>query len=209
MAELTLVKRKKVARGIDEFYFEGDYEYKAGNYAVLKNEVGARPFTISSKPSDKLIRFTIKKEGDFTHLLWDMKEGETIEAEGPYGKDIEEIPHEHIVFVCAGTGVTPSIAMHGHSKDKGLNKTFKLIYSVSYWDDIIPTEIEDSIITITRDNKEGYEYGRIDENFVQKHVSKKELEEALFIVCGPLKMEREIKKILTALGAKHIKKERG
>lgn len=201
--KFTLVKRENIAKNIDHFYFKAtNFNFKAGNYVIIKIGEDQRPFTISSAPEEDLVRITIKKVGTTTEKIFDVKEGEDVEIEGPYGLSFDErFEGKDIVFICGGTGITPSLAFKSHIEKAGLNNKFKVFYSVAYEEEIIPC---DAKITITREEKEGYDFGRIDEEYLKKNLSEEDLEKAIFITCGPPKFEKEIKRILSELGAKDI-----
>ncbi|MFT4326561.1 MAG: hypothetical protein ACMXYK_03610 [Candidatus Woesearchaeota archaeon] len=201
----TLEKREKVAKGIEHFYFScPEFSYKAGNYVSLKNNAGRKPFTISSSPNESLIRITIKKVGLTTTEMFTMNPGDTIEAFGPFGLSFDErFTDKAIIFITGGTGITPSLAFHNHIMLNNLSNRLKVFYSCATADEIIPTDAE-SVVTLTREEKEGYFHGRITKVFLEKHLTQEDLENSVFVVCGPVVMEKEFKQILSEMGAKDI-----
>ncbi|MDP2672720.1 MAG: flavodoxin reductase, partial [Nanoarchaeota archaeon] len=52
---------------------------------------------------------------------------------------------------------------------------------------------------LSREKKQGYEYGHIDKNFLKNNIKNFNQN---FYVCGPFKMVRELKQVLIELGVK-------
>ena len=68
--------------------------YKPGQYAYLSFIEGSvskeiHPFTITSHPSEKELKFAIKILGDYTAALDRLKTGDTARIWGPYGSFAE------------------------------------------------------------------------------------------------------------------------
>lgn len=100
--------------------------HQAGQYAFLQfdhhNE--PHPLTIaSSGDNPNMLRFAVKELGDFTNQMkGNIRIGEPVEVEGPYGQFIFEDDCDKQVWVAGGIGITPFIARleylanHGGSK---------------------------------------------------------------------------------------------
>ncbi|MCV6576798.1 MAG: FAD-binding oxidoreductase [Cohaesibacter sp.] len=90
--------------------------HKAGQFAFLaldkKGKDEAHPFTISSAPSkDGLIRFSIKRLGDYTGLISDQfLVGETVRLSRGYGHFLRPLKAQKQIWVGAGIGITPFLA---------------------------------------------------------------------------------------------------
>lgn len=117
---LTLINNKLVGTGVREFTFEPEQPIKwiPGQYLhyVLehKNEDDRgheRWFTISSAPSESVIRITTRisneRSSSFKEALVSLKAGEKIEADGPEGDFIVDQPNRNLIFVAGGIGITP------------------------------------------------------------------------------------------------------
>ena len=117
----------KVAEIVDEtaeiksFYLEStehtQFRSQAGQYLTIKvdqeKESLIRTYTVSSAPDDPRLRISIKREetGTVSKYMHDeLKLGDTLLARAPMG-DFTLVDHKPAVFVAAGIGITPMIAM--------------------------------------------------------------------------------------------------
>jgi len=103
-----------------------------------------------------------------------------------------------------GAGATPFIAILRQLAKDHLIKGNTLIFSNKKHEDIILEREfklilgENCIFTLTREKRDGYEHGRIDEEFLKRYVKDFKQE---FYICGPDKFVSDIKKILERLKA--------
>lgn len=164
-----------------------------------------RPFTFTSLNFDQVLEFTIKGYYDHqgvTNKLHQLQPGDELIIRRPFGTINYQGPG---VFVAGGAGVTPFIAilrsLHRQDKLKGN----KLIFSNKTGRDVIlEQELRgmfnepDLILTLTREKNSGYQYGRVDQSLLRKHVDNFNQN---FYVCGPPAMVKDLKRILKDLGA--------
>lgn len=71
------------------------------------------PFSISSSPTERDLRLSVRLVGDFTRRLTSLKPGEPVQVFGPFGGFT---PHRYasyrrLVCIGAGIGITPFLAM--------------------------------------------------------------------------------------------------
>ena len=97
--------------------------HAAGQFAFVtfSTDEGAHPFTIASAPNalgtsaegEPLLRLVIKPLGDYTRTLRQrLRAGQRVDIEGPYGCfDGAGARHRQQVWVAAGVGVTPFLAL--------------------------------------------------------------------------------------------------
>lgn len=79
----------------------------------------SHPFTISSAPSEGVIRLTIKASGDYTRHLFDhLKEGSEAIVEGAYGLFNYKTGGEKQIWVAGGIGITPFLSFLRDLKDE-------------------------------------------------------------------------------------------
>jgi len=99
-------------------------ERKPGQYATIrvKRPDGwsePHPFTISCAPQEgSLVRFTIKKSGNFTSAVPELAPGAHVMCAGPFGafcKDIES--KNDIAMIAGGVGITPFLSVLRHFRD--------------------------------------------------------------------------------------------
>lgn len=169
----------------------------------LKKE--KRPVTITSLNDDLVLEFMIKKYPEhkgITEKLHKLKAGDRVIIEEPFGS----ISYKgEGVFLAAGTGITPFVAIFRQLKKENKFKKNELIFSNKTSKDVIlEKELKelfrkDLILTLTREKKDGYENKRIDWKFLKQKI--KNLNQ-YFYICGPEKFVEDIRKILKEIGIK-------
>lgn len=90
------------------------------------------PFTISSAPSEDVIRLTIKASGDFTRSLYrDLKMGADAIIEGAYGMFDYKSGSQNQIWIAGGIGLTPFLAFI-RDMDGQLNYNVDFYYTVRH-----------------------------------------------------------------------------
>lgn len=88
-------------------------QYQAGQFFMLRVLTAKQwwrphPFSVSSAPNSRFVRFTIGNRGDDTSLMPKLRKGTRVILEGPYGVFTEERrSREKVVLIAAGIGVPP------------------------------------------------------------------------------------------------------
>ncbi|MCC7004730.1 ferric reductase-like transmembrane domain-containing protein [Candidatus Nomurabacteria bacterium] len=188
------------------------YKFKAGQFCFLrldKNKLHARhPFTISSAPSEKNISFTIKNTGRFTETAKNLKAGDAISVDGPFG--VFTPPNDgELVFIAGGVGITPFMSIINDRLKNGASQKITLIYGSRNIKDIIFKKVFDSInqdwfkkvYVLSEDGDVvgfSYERGYVSRNIIEKYV--KNIKDSMYYICGPELMKNSIKKTLIELG---------
>ncbi len=113
----------------DTIIIEGDINLKcdAGEFAFLwLPGIGEKPFTLAN---DKPVTFVIKRRGEFTKALWDLKIGDFVYVRGIYGKTLENKKSKNALLIAGGTGVAvlPSLCR----KLKGEGSDLKILVGTS------------------------------------------------------------------------------
>jgi len=139
------VKKSKITcEVLDNKHFQEDFiltlkpykkvNFKSGQFALIHNKKGSRPFSIASPPSMQNLQFLIRKHlgGLVTPFLHSLKKGDKVEITAPYGtfilKDEQIKNSEEIIFISAGTGLAPFHAMILDLLEKYPGKKVKLIH---------------------------------------------------------------------------------
>ncbi|HZP16706.1 MAG TPA: FAD-dependent oxidoreductase, partial [Terriglobales bacterium] len=95
------------------------FGFVPGQWLSLKHtrpdgEEITRAYSIASAPSENS-RFALclnrVQDGFMSNLLCDMKEGDEIDCQGPFGDFILRPPMRDTVFIATGTGIAPFRAM--------------------------------------------------------------------------------------------------
>lgn len=218
--KVTLLAVNNITHGVKRLIVTKPkgYQFKPGqatdvavNKPRWKKEF--RPFTFTSLSEDKILEFTIKeyplaeypKHEGVTEQIHTLKPGDELLIDDPWGAINYKGPG---VFIAGGAGITPFIAiLRKLDKDNKLKGNTLIFSNKNKKDIIIEQELlkifeitpKKLILTLTREKVSGYQYGRIDQKFLKKHVSNFKQN---FYVCGPKTMVSEIREFLEKLGVK-------
>lgn len=187
----------------DEFSFEPGQAAEVGIDKDGWRDAG-HPFTFTSLPAWDDLQFTIKiypSHDGLTEQIGQLTEGDSFIVGDAWGT-IEYKGKG--TFIAGGAGVTPFIAILRMLADRGELSGHRLIFANKTEADIILREEFDAmegletIYVLSDENKDGFEHGRIDKDFLKKHISDFDQH---FYVCGPDEMVESINEALKDLGA--------
>jgi ferredoxin-NADP reductase len=173
------------------------------NSPAWKNE--RRPFTFTSLNDDPYLELTIKIYNDHqgvTNALNSLQAGDELIVHEVWGAISYKGPG---YFIAGGAGITPFISILRQLKKENRVEGNTLFFSNRTANDIILKEELENIlgagaIFLTTHEESGiYESKRIDEEYLQAHVSDPS---KYFYVCGPDKMITDINAALEMIGAK-------
>jgi len=147
--ETTLESSYELCKGTKHFRFRihPPFSFKSGQfvmvYALNELENRKRPYSIASSPSlAGSIELCLNRveNGFMSNYLCDLKGGETVPMEGPYGKFLVQEPIEKgVLFVATGTGIAPfrSQIEDLFQSGKAEGKEIWLFFGVRYETDIL------------------------------------------------------------------------
>ncbi len=180
-----------------------------GQYAFLKvlnnKQVSKEehPFSIVEINEMGGIVFSVKKIGDYTRTLGNLKSGDKVEIVGPFGIIHKKLDaHPEPVFVAGGIGITPFVATVEEALTSG--KKVYLYYSVRE-----PAEaLYDERFKELAEKFSNFKYklwisntrGKIGAQNIQQDIN--DLSKKFFFVCGPKPMMDSLKKQLREKGVK-------
>jgi ferredoxin-NADP reductase len=162
------------------------------------------PFTLTSLNRNENLEFTIKsypKHNGMTLALSKLDKGDYFIITDPWDSFKNKGPG---VFIAGGTGITPFIALLRQMQVDDKVDGSTLIFSNKSEKDILlyhefKEMLGDNFINVlTEEKMEPFLYGRIDKDFLQKHIS--DFNQP-FYLCGPDNFAEEIKAYLKELGA--------
>ncbi len=200
----VLTKKVLETPNVMSFYFKPKdnvmFKFKPGHFVNIsfKNDfenIGNRSFSIANSPTEEGLMLTIKKVGVFTSKIFDSKIGEEFEVLGPLGLPYIKNEKENYdyVFIAGGSGIVPFRSIIVYFKDKKYDNKMFLFYSNRTEENIIyKKELEELnksmnnlivVETLTREEKENYESGRINSEMLKKYINS--FENKKFIICGP------------------------
>ncbi|MFA4931033.1 MAG: ferredoxin reductase family protein [Patescibacteria group bacterium] len=134
----TVKQVKKYGPDIVEILMRPDGEkmkYQAGQFAFLEFESSTvtsevHPFSISSAPTENTLRIAVKNLGDYTSQMSQIKNGDKVRVEGPFGCfNRQQAKHQSQVWIAGGIGITPFLGM-ARSLPTDHPSDINLIYAV-------------------------------------------------------------------------------
>lgn len=211
---------KKIVRETNDTFTlivtpEKKLKFKAGQFCFLRlNQdrlYANHPFSIASSPEEMDLHFTVKKTGRFTAAAAELKKGDEVIVEGPFGKFFERDSLPNLVFIAGGVGIAPFMSLLKDRSRQNKTRNLLLLYGAKTWDDIIFRVSLDEIkalwftkvyvLSQARASAENlYEVGYIDGRLIKRYV--KNPSGSLFYICGPEALKNNAKKTLAELGVK-------
>ncbi len=190
------------------------FTFKPGQFCFLrinKKGIYARhPFTISSLPEEKYLSFTIKLKGRFTKEAFNLKSGEEIFIDGPFGIFTldKADKNKELVFIAGGVGITPFFSIIKSNLNSDIKRDITLFYCTKTLENMIFRRELDNIkenwfkkiYVLSRDECSGYEKGRINKEIIIKNLG--DVSNCTFFICGPEEMNKCVVKELAELGVK-------
>lgn len=179
--------------------------YQSGQFLFLRfyNEQLSKephPFSIASKSNERIIRVAIKESGDFTNELTNLKIGDKVSVEGPYGKfNFKNFGNKKQIWIAGGIGITPFLGMIEELKEMpDYNIDFIYTFRENY---IITKKFADEMSRVKNlkfipwnsEKKGNLTMGKIIEEKIS--LSDKEI-----LICGPSAMKESLIKGLKELG---------
>lgn len=199
------------------------FRYQAGQFAWITVEspfiFRENPFSFSSSGDreDNQVGFTIKELGDFTSTIKDLKPGDTVYVDGPYGTfNLDEHYDERLVLIAGGIGSAPVLSILRTMRDRGRDLPVVFFYGNPTWDTVIfreeLAELEKQIplkvvhvLERPPENWEG-ETGFIRAEVLTKHLPEDYKEwEYIFFLCGPMPMIEAVEGALGSLNVRSSK----
>ncbi|MCA9346459.1 ferric reductase-like transmembrane domain-containing protein [Candidatus Saccharibacteria bacterium] len=183
-----------------------------GQYVYLQRGIFSEehPFSVvmSNISKDQII-IAYKVFGKFTEKLANVKPGNYLLLDGPYGVFTEEIdfdPEKPVVFIAGGIGITPFVGHIYNRKTKGLS-TILFYASQKRQNAALSTELKqvlgDNYIEVLSGVNEpatqNSERGHLNYEILTKYLENDVLGSSYYI-CGPSKMMKDIRKSLLNAG---------
>lgn len=181
---------------------------RVGQYVYLQRRRGgeAHPFTVMKyDPKTNHLSFGIKKSGPYTSLLAQIKSGDTVFVDGPYGVFTAEAQNENPkVLLAGGIGITPFVQIITRFG----NQNTYLFYSTRYFAETIFHTLfkkvlgENYVVALTKDSHEDSQiiHERLNAAVIQEKLPKDIFETANFFICGPQAFYKGLKTSLLQAG---------
>jgi predicted ferric reductase len=95
----------------------------------------SHPFSLSSSNLDNNLKITVKNLGDYTSKLKNLKKGDKVLVDGPYGNfSYKNVASKNQIWIAGGIGITPFYSM-----SQNLEKEYKVdfYYSIKSVDEAV------------------------------------------------------------------------
>ena len=185
--------------------------YKSGQFVFVKfkNKIVGKephPFSLASSSNNPLLRIIVKNLGDFTGSLDNLRVGDKVNVEGPYGRFNYKRHGREQIWIAGGIGITPFIGMAEDLMKNKSPQSVELYYTAKTKEDLVCINELKEIESKTANfkvipwvsNEKGY--------LTAKEITKgKNLNSKDFFICGPEKLKQDITSGLINLGIKKDK----
>lgn len=196
-------------------------DFEPGQFIMIKfpkiPKLGARAFSMTSKPSDKFLEIGIKVKGEFTSTLAKQKVGDELLVAGPYGfftlkDDPETAP---AAMIAGGIGITPFMSILRTATEKTSPRKFVLLFAnktqadIAYHKDIEALAAKNKnikvVYVLSRESPEGWEgeLGHINADMIKKYAP--DDGKQIYMVCGSPGFVEALTGVVAEMG---INKER-
>jgi len=172
------------------------------------------PFSFSSSAEEEdILAFTIKELGDFTATVKDIKPGQKVYLDGPFGSfSIDRHPDSKgFVFIAGGVGITPMMSMLRTMRDRNDQRPVTLLYANNEWETVtfreeiaeLEKQLNLKVVYVMLDPPEGWEG---ETGFVTREILDRYLPEDRskglqpIFICGPGPMMDAVERVMPDLG---------
>jgi predicted ferric reductase/mono/diheme cytochrome c family protein len=160
------------------------------------------PFSITSAPTERPLRITVKAVGDYTRALRGLEAGADAVVEGPYGSFSHRgLPRRKQIWLAGGIGVTPFLSM-ARSLRYANEPAVDFYYCVEHAEEAHFLD-ELRAVAARRDDFRVFLVPRDEAGFVTAERLAKESGELAgreILICGPPAMIESLRSQLTAHG---------
>ena len=206
---VKILEIKKVADFTKSFVLEKpkSFEYEPGQHGYVEiSPNDGKPFSFVSSPHEKIIEFAtiIRDQSKWKQDLNKKNVGDELILSGPYGVFKYEDIEADIAFIAGGIGITPFIGILRYINFKKRSTKVTLLYSnksenrTAFKNELDMLEEKNPnlkiVYTMTEQEDFDGEKGRINEDFIRKHV--RNPEKKVWYVAGPPIMVKEMNELL-------------
>ncbi len=187
---------------------EEKINFLPGQFASIKFLGKNRAYSICSSPDDDYLEFCIKGTGEISKKLYNLKVGDNIELDGPYGNFIFRNPEEkRLIFVSTGSGIAPIKPMIKKAIEEN-SKEITLYFGVKKRENIYYKDLFEQLEKDYKNFKFIPVFSREDEDFkgrkghVQDIIKKemKNFDNLQVYICGMPRMVKEVREFFFEKG---------
>jgi ferredoxin-NADP reductase len=189
---------------------KGNVDFNAGQFlsVIIPSEKdGKRYLSMSNSPTEAgYIEFTKKiTQSDFSKAFNNLKTGDTLKIQYPFGKFNLDESCEKVAFLSGGIGITPIRSICKYVVDKNIGTDIVILYAnrtikdIAFKEDFEEMEKKYpklKVVHVLCEYSEGFSciIGHINSDIIKKEIP--DYLERKFYLCGPPAMVEAMKKIL-------------
>lgn len=180
-----IISNNEISPNIYEVVLEGNFKGKPGQFYMIRGWNGLdpllpRPISIADINNGN-ITFLYEVRGRGTHIISQLKEGDSLSILGPLGNGFSIDKSKKIAIVSGGIGIAPMLYLSKHLNNKAdLYAGFR---NEGYYIDSFSQYVDDIFIS-TEDGSQGYKGYIVDIIDPEKY--------DLIYSCGPLPMMKAL-----------------
>jgi ferredoxin-NADP reductase len=216
-----LISKQEIAEKIWQFDFdllEEQIDFEPGQYIIIKllrpayedDRGSSRYFSLINFPKRNHIISFATREGvsAFKKSLWEMEYGMEVEMSQASGGFVLPSDKKDLVMIAGGIGITPLISMMRFIEKEITGHRVEFIYSnrdqksAAFLEELRQFVASDEnfklIFSATEDPSWQGESGRIDKEFLIKHIT--DQENKIFLISGPPAMVEGVRRNLLEWG---------
>lgn len=150
-----IAKTEQETPSVRHLYLEAVGErpvFVAGQYLTVQfpdmGPAEGKSYSISSAPTERLIRLSIKRMGSFSEKILSLQEGDEVTTSAPYGFFYPE-PKDRapLVFIVGGIGITPCLSIIKALTQAQDPRVLRLEYSSRSEEEIIFRKELDALVS--------------------------------------------------------------
>ncbi len=180
-----------------------------GNSAFSMHE---NPFSISSAPaSGNTLQFVIKELGDFTRTVGAIRPGTRAYIDGPHGNlTVRDRAEPGIALIAGGVGIAPLLGIMRQLHRDGDTRPTLLVYGnraeeqIVYGDELeaLARDHGTKVVHALSEPPDGWQgrVGMVDAGLIRQLLASEDMQQWLFVLCGPAAMMAAVENALIAAG---------
>lgn len=129
---VKVLENKEIAEGTFGLWIEKpkNFDYKAGQFVMVRIKESARAMSLASAPFEENLLLAMREsDSEFKKAARELKPGDELEIQGPFGRLTMEDESEPVVFIGGGIGITPFRGMVLEQEKKSWPAEIILFYS--------------------------------------------------------------------------------
>lgn len=196
-------------------------QFAAGQYVAISFKRTGRPtpvrcFSIVSSPHDEKLAFAIRVRGRFTQAATELRAGDTVAVEGPFGDfTLNEAYDKRVVMLAAGIGITPFISMLRYASEEQLPIPITLLFAnrsakaIPFMDELLALMQSNPLLQVSFFVTGREELPISGDNYLipgaigQQHIGQlvgEKIEGSTYFICGPQGFMKTMQKFLRRQG---------